>query len=319
MDSGNQLHDWLQLVRLFAEGEDGLPYYATALVCVGGVLGAILAAYFLIGRLFHVRLSRHATFTPVDGSEDNVPAVQYAAASHPLLQELRKTFGLTDVAGDGSDFTRLVRVMNWVHGLTTHARNPSHPERITGLHLAKLAQQGKRINCWMYSIILNDAILALGIPSRIIHLLPPKKSPGESHVVITFYCRDLRRWVMLDADMNGFVTDEDGAPLGVREIRRRIVDRRPLRVSDSVHMKGVSFLRRGIRKRLYLWYLSKNIFRMSCPMQSEPDYETAASGRRYLQLIPDDYNDEWLSVPRRTSAGNEIRYTRDEDAFWQAP
>lgn len=296
-----------------------MPYYAIAVLVVGAVLSAMLAAYFVIGWRFRVRLSRHVTFTPGERSEEGAAVVDYAPASHPLLQEFRESFGLTSLAGEGSDFARLVRVMNWVHNLTTHARNPSRPEHTSGLHLARLAQQGKKINCWMYSTIMNDAVLALGIPARIIHLRPPTEPPRESHVVASAYCRELERWILFDADMNAVVRDEEGMPLGVREIRRRIADRRPLRVSDSVHMKGVSFLGHRIGKRLYLWYLSKNIFRMDCPMLSRPDYEAAASGRRYIQLIPDGYNDPWLAAPHRTPAGNEVRYTRDEDAFWQAP
>jgi hypothetical protein len=297
-----------------------MPTCAIALAAAAFALCAILATYFSFGLLFRVRLSRHATFTPMGSSQAEAAVVEYEPLSHPLLRELRETFRLDAIAGEGGDFERLARLMKWVHALTTHARSPSRPQRMNGLHLAHLAQEeGKRLNCWMYSTIMNDATLSLGIPSRIIYLLPHKDPPSENHVVTTAYCRELGRWVMFDADMNAFVTDPDGTPLGITEIRRRVVYRQPLRVSDSVDLKYASLLGSRLLKRLYLWYLSKNIFRMNCPMRSEPDYETAKSGRRYMQLIPDGYNDEWLDAPRRTPAGNETRYIRDEEAFWQAP
>lgn len=296
-----------------------MPYYAAAVVAFAAVLFAILATYLAFGRLFRVRLKRHATFTPIGGSGEETPVVQYAPVSHPTLQGFRETFGLDAIAGEGGDFARLVQVMEWVHGLTTHARNPSRPERMNGPHLARLAQQGKRLNCWMYSTIMNDATLSLGIPSRIIYLLPLKDPPSENHVVTSAFCRDLEKWVLFDADMNAFVTDPEGTPLGIAEIRRRIVRRQPLRVSDSVDLRYASLIGSRLLKRLYLWYLSKNIFRMSCPLRSEPDFETAKSDRRYMQLIPDGYNDEWLDAPRRTPRGNETRCIRDENTFWQPP
>ena len=102
-------------------------------------------------------------------------------------------------------------------------------------------------------------------------------------------------------------TDEDGTPLGIMEIRDRIVRRAPLRVSNTIHMAHAALLGKRLLKRLYIWYLSKNIFRIDCPVRSEPDYEKQPSGRTYLHLIPDGYHDEWLEAPRVTQRGNTIR------------
>jgi len=297
-----------------------MPTYAIALAAAAAALCAIVASYSSFGLLFRIRLGQHATFTPIGSGQAGAAIVEYAPLSHPLLRELRETFCLDAIAGEGADFERLTRLMNWVHGLSAHARTPSRPQRMNGLHLAHLAQEeGKRLNCLMYSTIMNDATLSLGIPSRILYLLPHKNPPPENHVVTAAYCQELGKWVMFDADMNAFVTDPDSAPLGLAEIRRRLVLRQPLSVSDSVDLRYASLLGRRLLKRLYVWYLSKNIFRMVCPVRSEPDYETAKSGRRYMQLIPDGYNDEWLVAPRRTPAGNETWCTRDEEAFWQEP
>jgi hypothetical protein len=171
----------------------------------------------------------------------------------------------------------------------------------------------------MYSTVMNDALLSLGFASRITHLYPRKERPNESHVVVSVYSHGHQKWIHVDPDMRAFVTDEGGTPLSIGEIRERIIDRRPLRVSDTIHMAYASLLGKRLLKRLYVWYLSKNIFRIDCPARSEPDYETATSGRTYLQLIPDGYHDDWLKAPRVTERGNTIHYLRDPEAFWAAP
>jgi len=284
-------------------------------VLVSLVLGTLVA----FGRRFHAHLRRHPRFTPA-GPLASVAPIRYASPGNPVLAEFRETYDLGRIAGSGSEMERLVRLMGWVHGLTTHTRNPSWPERINGLHLANLARtEGKRFNCWMYATVMNDACLSLGFASRIVHLWPHKEHPNESHVVTCVYSRDLSKWVMLDPDMNAYVTDDAGVPLGVDEIRDRLVRGERLRVSDRIQLAYASWLGRLLLKRLYVWYLSKNIFRYDVRARSEPDYETRKSGRVYLHLIPDGYHDDWLAAPRVTARGNTIHYLRDPEAFWQAP
>ncbi|MFC2077910.1 transglutaminase domain-containing protein [Candidatus Bipolaricaulota bacterium] len=290
---------------------------------IGVVVFLLVAPIFTLlffGARFRSRLRRHPGFTPFAKPATWAGSIAYASPAHPILAEFREAFGLDAVAGGGPEMERLVRLMQWVHGLTTHAPNPTKPDRMTGLHLTRLAlENGQRFNCWMYATVLNEAYLALGFASRITHLWPHKENPNESHVVTSVYSRELRKWLLMDPDMCAFVTDEHGTTLGGGEIRERLIRRAPLRVSDTIHMAYASWIWKPLLKRLYIWYLSKNIFRFDCPARSESDYESESSGRVYLHLIPDGYHDEWLISPRVTERGNTIHYVRDSDVFWHAP
>ncbi|MGB2982807.1 MAG: transglutaminase domain-containing protein, partial [Candidatus Bipolaricaulia bacterium] len=293
-------------------------------IVIGSVLttlvGATFAGYFVFGARFRSRLRRHPGFAPLKTQPAWDGVIDYAPPANPILSEFRETHALDAVAGEGSEMERLVRVMQWAHGLTTHAPNPSRPDRMTGLYLTRLAlDEGKRFNCWMFATVLNDAYLSLGFASRIVHLWPHRENPNESHVVTNVYSRELEKWVLMDADMCAYVTDEQGIPLGPDEIRERLIRRAPLYVSDTIQMAYASWLGKPLLKRLYLWYLSKNLFRFDCPERSEPDYETRPSGREYVHLIPDGYHDEWLSAPPVTARGNTIHYIRDPAVFWRAP
>jgi len=297
-----------------------MPGFVIAILALAGLIASIAMVLAFFGFRFHSRLRRHPAFTPPAESSAPLGSIVYAPPEHAILAALREKYDLESVAGQGTEMERLARLMEWVHGLTTHARNPSWPERLNGLHLAELArEQGKRFNCWMYSIVLNDVLLSMGYASRVIHLWPYKELPNDSHVVTCVYSRDLSKWVMLDPDMCACITDEAGSPLGVEEIRARIIRREQLRVADSVHLAYASLLGRPLLKRLYIWYLSKNIFRYDTPARSEPDYERTTPGKTHIHLIPDGYHDEWLAAPHITKRGNTIRYVRDPEAFWQVP
>ena len=289
-------------------------------VALAVLVALILGTLAAFGRRFRSHLRRHPGFTPPAVPPAPIEPIRYASPEDPVLGEFRETYDLESVAGSGSEMERLTRLLGWVHGLTTHARNPSRPNRMNGLHLAGLAiAEGKRFNCWMYATVMNDACLALGFASRIVHLWPHKEHPNESHVVTCVYSRDLAKWVMLDPDMCAYVADGAGVPLGVDEIRRRLVRGEPLRIANTIQLAYASWLGRPLLKRLYAWYLSKNIFRYDAPARSEPDYETRKSGRVYFHLIPDGYHDEWLATPRVTARGNTIHYLRDPEVFWRPP
>jgi len=287
----------------------------------GGVLLAAAATFLAFGRRFRARLARHPIDAAASGSVSSwAGPFEYAPSTDPELTQLRETHELDRIAGAGPEIERLVRLMCWVHALTTHAVYPSHPEEMTGLYLARSAlEHGKRFNCWMYATVLNDVLLSLGFASRIVHLYPPKQSPKESHFVTVVYSREHDRWIQLDPDMCAYVTDENGTPLGTGEIRERIADRQPLRVSDTIHFAHASWLGRRLLKRIYIWYLSKNLFRLQCPACSRPGYETEFAGNVYVQLLPKGYHDDWLEKARQGRQGVRFFSVRAPELFWAPP
>jgi len=304
--------------------ETQLPLLGVIAIVIGSVVLALLLGLGLtlavLGRRFSARLQAHPGFTERSNGESMEPLFSYADRSEPRLIAFRRAFDLASIAGNGSELARWQRLMAWVHGLTTHAPNPKRPEQMDGLYLTRAAlERGQRFNCWMYATVLNDALLSLGYTSRLAHIYPIQEKPNESHLVVAAYSSDFGKWVQLDPDMCAIVFDDQGVPLHPGEIRKRLVRRAPLVVSDSVHMAYTRWLGRRVLKRLYVGYLAKNLFRMECPIVSTPGYETPSSGRTYIQLIPDGYHDEWLPSPTHTPGGNTIRYMRDESGFWQAP
>ncbi len=286
-----------------------------ALLVIVAVLGGIAAVpYFYYRRRFLNLLKEYPGFSAKFGQEQTDVKFYQSGLDDPNLISLREKYDLDSVAGSGSEPERIINLMRWVHQLTKHSHNPSIPDQRNALNLIHLCQtENKKLNCWLYATILNDVYLSMGFASRIIHLYPRKQNPKESHVINAVYSNDLNKWVFMDPDMRGYFMDEQGQLLGVQEIRQRMISGDPLIVSDDI----VPWARR-LGKNFYKWYISKNIFRYDCPQYSVFDYESQASGRVYIQLIPDGYHEDWLLEPRITERGNTIVYINDAARFWQA-
>lgn len=247
---------------------------------------------------------------------------EYASPSDTNLMFLRNRYNLDSIAGDGSETERMINLMRWVHGLSSHATNPAWPRTMNSHNLIDLClNENKTINCYMYSTILNEVYLSMGYYSRFIHLWYTRT--GESHVVTAVYSENLDKWIMMDADFGAYFTDENGTILGIPEIRHRIINKEELRASDGMEFAGGKFLKLLGKlfgaENLYSWYLSKNILRYSTPLRSVFDIQSDRTAD-VIYLIPSAYTKEVNPYPKhRETERYDLYYTDDEDFFWQKP
>jgi len=198
--------------------------------------------------------------------------------------------------------------------------NPKIPEKINALNLIHLAKTTKQtFNCWLYSSILNDLLLALGFKSRKIHIKPPKKYPKESHFINAVYSKSLSKWILVDADFCLYFKDENGAILGLEEIREKIVKNEPLIPSKEKQYNiggligAIIFF---VKRKTIRWYYSKNIFRFTTALYSTFDYESRGNKKEYLELMPIGYEDE---RDRQTIDSEKLTttYTTNSNLFWE--
>jgi hypothetical protein len=81
---------------------------------------------------------------------------------------------------------------------------------------------GQRFACVEYSLVLAQALNALGIPARKLSLRQQNYHVGlgRGHVVSEAWIDDLCRWVVLDGQNGMYWTGDDGKPLGAPELQR---------------------------------------------------------------------------------------------------
>jgi hypothetical protein len=276
-----------------------------------------------LGREWSGLLKEHATFsvrptaTPVDVT------FSYAGPSDEHLGKLREMYNLETIAGRGSETDRIINLTRWVYYLTGHANDPRIPEELNAFSLIHLAKDDHMtINCYMKTIILNEMFLATGFSSRWTHLLPHSHEEDESHFVTSVYSRTLGKWILMDPDFGAYLTDDNGSLLGVAEIRNRLITGKPMVVvgvdtSQGILAQSWGSVREFVQGADYLWYLSKNIFKIRCPQVSTFN-QRAMPDRVYFELLPDGYRDDLLRTSAMTTSG-KVFYIDDEDLFWQKP
>jgi hypothetical protein len=302
-------------------------------VVAAGVVAAILVVPLArdrnqnasMGREWAGLLKRHPAFSaklpgyPVDVN------FQYAAPTDNNLKKLRDTYDLDTVVGRGSETGRIIKLTCWVYQLTGHADNPQFPKELNALRLIHLAKvEHMQINCFMKTIILNEAFLAMGFSSRWTHFLPHSREEDESHFITSVYSPALGKWILMDPDCGYYVTDEKGSILGVSEIRSRLIAGEPLVVKGvddadrSGFAKAWEKIRYLIEGKDYLWFLKEFIFKIECAQVSMFD-QRSRPNRVYFQLIPDGYREELLQKSKIDERGNKFVYINDEGLFWQKP
>ncbi len=256
---------------------------------------SIVILYYSKKKEWRQQLQEYPSFSK-DKVDDSKINFQYGKKTDENLTKLREIYSLEKVAGNDSEIQQMLNLMKWTHMLTKRAPNPTYPKKLNALNLLQLIKTtNKKLNCYMYATILNEALLSMGFKSRKVHLNPKKKTPKESHWINIVYSKTLSKWIMLDPDFCIYVRDEDGTILGLLEIREKIIKNEQLFVNKEQQYNVGGFfgaIANLLKRKTYLLYLSKNIFRFETPLQSVFDYDSSGKKREYIELIPIGYNDD---------------------------
>jgi transglutaminase superfamily protein len=119
----------------------------------------------------------------------------------------------------GGAWPTAVRLATWVSGHWEHG--DAHVE--TGEDAVRCLDRvaaGERFACVEYTLVLGQALNALGIPARRVDLRQDGYHVGmaRGHVVTEAWLDDLGRWAVLDGQCGAYWADADGRPLSVREL-----------------------------------------------------------------------------------------------------
>ncbi|MBI4913538.1 MAG: transglutaminase domain-containing protein [Acidobacteria bacterium] len=237
------------------------------------------------------------------------PAFTYQPAEAPELVQFRQNYKLQELAGGGSEFTRAVRLMHWVHRQVRHDGTSKNPEPVNGPSLLEACRKEARgLNCYMMAVILNEACLSLGIKSRMVRCSPLNEQDPDCHVVNAIWSGDHGKWLYLDPTNDAWVGDEKGIPLSPQELRERLITGRPVQISDGANWNG-----KPLVPSQYLDYMAKNLVRISCPLASAFGHESRRSDQRpYVTL-----DALALDRPTREQGGGPV--VKDPAAFWARP
>lgn len=251
---------------------------------------------------------------------NNIPLFTYQSSNNTNLMALKKAYNLDSIAGSGDDVTQIINLMVWVHTLITHDGSKGNPDVKNAMSLIKECKSNnKTLNCRGMAIVLNEIYLAKGFKSRFVTCLPKDTTDNDCHVITMVWTSSLNKWLWMDPTFMAYVMDETGELLSIEEVRERLINDRPLIINpDANHNRE-----NGETKSFYLgYYMSKNLYQLECPLESQYDYETYAThkSRSYLQLVPGiTVQQPKVFKDKNGVVVRTLYYTNNPELFWAPP
>ena len=191
------------------------------------------------------------------------------------------------------------------------AKNIPHDnqkERLIERNAITLWEYSRRVptgfNCRWHSTILSELLLSIGIKNRFITCQPEDKNDGDCHVVNVVWLPELNKYAMIDSDMVEYVTDENGIPLSLREMRERVENNQPLNINVLPGFEnywvakpsGINYMHAYWAKNLY-WFSAHTVYGFDLEGKGIPE-------DGYVSLVPPGYECNYELV------------TSNEKVFW---
>lgn len=239
---------------------------------------------------------------------DTLPHFTYANQSDSNLIKVRQYFKLDSVAGNGDEISKIKKLLTFVHNKIMHDGQHGNPKQLNAIAMAEACKDGSRgLNCRGLATVLNECYLAMGFKSRFLTCMP-KKYISDCHVINTVYSETLKKWIWMDPTNNAWVMDENGNLLGIKEVRERLCDGRPLILNEEANWNNKQ---KTVKEEYLDNYMAKNLYYVNCTLRSEFGTEDKKyNPADYVALMPNGYYNDM-------EKGSYIIY--DDDWFWQAP
>lgn len=241
---------------------------------------------------------------------------EYSIADDSNLVKLREKYHLERVAGDGSEISRIINLMKWVHATIRHDGNSTNPDPRNALHILQVcADSGRGVNCRMMATVLNEAYLAVGLKSRHLTCLPQDKEDQDCHVIVMVWSDSLSKWLYMDPTFQAYFMDRDSVILSPHEVREAFIGGDSLILNSDLDHNGEPH-----DPLQYKSYMAKNLFRFMAPLKSEFGYESLEGDVDWVYLDPAGYDSSQIGQAD-TTAGKKSRqidyYTDNAAWFWE--
>lgn len=246
-------------------------------------------------------------------STESLPRFKYQDPENDSLTRLRMLYKLDSVAGNGTEMDKIQNLFTWVHNTIKHDGSNATPDPENSLKILDYCSRtGAGVNCVYMAIVFNEACLSMGIKSRVIQGNAKKFIfNGEWHTFNSVYSVNLAKWIFMDPMKLAYFTDEEGVPLSVSELRDYLIIGKTLHLNPDANYNGSHF-----NKDEYLNYLSKNVYRFSCSVESKFGnygiFHLTNVTRNYTHLDPAGERQDGLTLGTN-------HFTSNPDFFWGSP
>ena len=246
-------------------------------------------------------------------STEGYPEFTYQDSTNENLIELKYTYHLEEEAGSGDELTKIFNLLKWVHQTIRHDGSNSGPDPENSLNILRYCQETDNgVNCVMMAIVLNEAYLSMGFKSRVVHGNSRDwVFNGDWHAFNMVYSNTLGKWLFVDPTYQAYFTDNNDNILSIAELREHLIQDQLLILNDDADYNGIP-----VSANDYLHYLSKNLYRFSCSVNSAFGnywiFHGPVTNRIYFHLDPENDRQEGLGQA-------ENYFTSNPNYYWSKP
>ncbi|MCE1165691.1 MAG: transglutaminase domain-containing protein [Bacteroidetes bacterium] len=221
------------------------------------------------------------------------------------LMEIRRTFKLDSVAGEGNEISKIINLMHWVHDTYPHDGTKEVSEYNSVLDLMITCRnEHLTLNCGALANVMNNCYLSMGFKSRRVVCLPKDSNDVDCHSINAVYSNTLNKWLWIDPTNDAYIMNEKGELLGISEVRERLINDMPIILNPAANWNHKS----SITKEEYLYkYMAKNLYALQC-------FISGAGESKSNLLLPLEYNG---IIPRTII--NKPKCTNNPNVFWEKP
>ena len=187
-----------------------------------------------------------------------------------------------------------------------HANQTKYPEKRNAIALWEYTRAIEpAFNCRLHSILLHELMLSEGITNRFVTCLPADTLDSDCHVVNLVWLPEQNKWAMIDSDMQAWISNSEGTPLSLAEMRERYISGSPMQIHPLFDS-----LKEDFNYDYYRSYWAKNLYWFICWEETGYGKEDSMKGRQ-ITLAPAGFTDP--------DAGPSDIHTTDAERFWAAP
>ena len=229
------------------------------------------------------------------------------ARSEEIRRYFRQNAGL-DLEGIAAShlttWEKALKISRFVSGHIPHDNQKEPMRELNAVTLWEYAQRNPGgFNCRWHAILLSELLLSIDIKNRFVTCLPEDEHDQDCHVVNLVWLPEMNKWAMIDSDMQEYVTDPDGIPLSLEEMRGELIAGRRLNVHRNSDPEGVEYMQGYWAKNLY-WFSIHITFGYDLEGRCQlPDC--------YVNLIPPGFH-----IPGKYG-GFSANVTANASKFWQ--
>lgn len=243
------------------------------------------------------------------GEDNKKYCFKYQSSNDNNLMMLRKKYNLNTIAGEGNEFQKQCCLMKWIgEKLESKIKSINSTNLTNCIDIIEAVSKNKtQVNCFMYSIALNEVYLSMGYQSRVIRCLPMDLRYDDNHCVTLVYSNYFNKWIVMDPAMQLYYLDSSGIPMSMLEMRLRLIQQKKIWMPK---MKKSEI-------EIVTHYWLKNAFRFECNLVSEYDMYGDKKDRTIIALNPQNYNISDKLI--LTNKNSTIKYlsVNNEKIFWE--